>query len=86
MTFHDERIIRYLERFPDAKTNYAAQLFNVEATHVSKLRKRCGAYNPRKAAAIARNMNCADLDADILAAVYRRGLVDMVLADGSQGK
>lgn len=82
MTFHDERIVRYLERLPDSKTNEVARLFNVEASHVSKLRKRCGAFNPRKTAAVARNMNCADLDAEILAAVYKRGLVDMVL-DGS---
>ncbi|WP_085044361.1 hypothetical protein [Ensifer aridi] len=83
MTFHDERIVRYLERFPYTKTKYVAQIFGVEPTHVSKLRKQCGAFAPRKAAAVKRNMNCADLDAEILAAVYKRGLVDMVLDGGA---
>lgn len=79
MTHHDERIITYLKHSPQVRSSVVAGIFGVEQSHVDTLRRRCGAYAPRKAAAIARNMKAADLDEAILAAVYKRGLVDMVL-------
>jgi len=79
MTHHDTRIITYLQRFPEVRSGYIAGIFNVEQTHVDTLRRQCGAYPARKAASIKRNLKAADLDKAILAAVYKRGLVDMVL-------
>lgn len=79
MTHHDERIVAYLQKFPDVRSSYVAGIFNVEQQHVDTLRRKCAAYGARKKAAIARNMKPADLDDAILAAVYKRGLVDMVL-------
>ncbi|MBY5863298.1 hypothetical protein [Rhizobium leguminosarum] len=77
--FHDERITDYLRKFPEVRREHVARIFGVEPCHVSALRKKAGAYTARKAAAVARNMKAADLDDAILAAVYKRGLVDMVL-------
>ena len=79
MTHHDTRIIDYLGKFPEVRNAYVAQIFGVDASHVAALRRRSGNHNARKKAAIARNMKPADLDDAILAAVYKRGLVDMVL-------
>ena len=82
MNHHDTRIIEYCIRNPNVRSAYVAGIFGVEPTHVCALRRRAGAHAPRKAAAIARNVKAADLDDMILTAVYRRGLVDMVLTDG----
>lgn len=82
MSHHDTRITDYLLRHPQVRSSVVAGIFGVEQSHVCTLRRRAGAYEPRKAAAVARNVKPADLDDQILAAVYKRGLVDMVLADG----
>ncbi|NTI22348.1 hypothetical protein G6M87_10815 [Rhizobium rhizogenes] len=79
MTHHDTRIIDYLRKFPEVRSANIARIFNVEPSHVCTLRRKSGAYDARKSAAVQRNMKPADLDDAILAAVYRRGLVDTVL-------
>jgi len=79
MNHHDTRILDFIRRHPDVRDRYVAGIFNVEYQHVNTLRRRAGLFNARKAAAIARKMRAADLDDAILAAVYRRGLVDEVL-------
>ena len=80
MTHHDTRIVTYLKRFPEVRTKYVAGIFNVEPQHVSKLRRQNdGCLNARQKAAKDRSMPPKDLDKAILAAVYKRGLVDMVL-------
>ncbi|TDW21101.1 hypothetical protein EV128_12270 [Rhizobium azibense] len=81
MTHHDTRIIEYLRKFPEVRSAYVARIFNVEPSHVCALRRQSGAFNARKSAAVKRNVKPRDLDDAILAAVYRRGLVDTVLAD-----
>jgi hypothetical protein len=83
LTHHDERILRYIEVNPDVRSRYVAGIFGVEQSQVDTLRRRHGAFNARKKAAIARKMKPADLDDAILAAVYKRGLVDTVLDDGA---
>lgn len=79
MTHHDTRIVEYMRRFPEVRTQYVANIFGVEMSHVSTLRSRHGCYGTRKKAAIERRLSVEELDKQILAAVYKRGLVDTVL-------
>lgn len=79
MTHHDTRIVTYLRKFPEVRDQYVAGIFGVEYQHVNTLRRKHGIFNARKAAAIQRNIKAADLDKAILAAVYKRGMVDQVL-------
>ena len=82
MTRADQLIVNYLKRNLDARDSVVARLFGVEHQHVNTLRRRHGLLDARKAAARMRGVKSADLDQAILAAVYRRGLVDVVLSDG----
>lgn len=77
---HDDRIIEYLRKFPDVRRNYVARIFAVDPRHIDTLRRQAGIFNARKTAAKARAVSCKDLDDMILAAVYKRGLVDTVLS------
>lgn len=79
MNHHDTRIVTYLQRFPEVRNKYVAGIFNVEPSHVSRLRRQNGCLNGRQKAAEDRSMAPKDLDKAILAAVYKNGLVDMVL-------
>ena len=79
MTHHDQRIIAYMQRFPEVKTSYVARIFAVAPQRVSNLRAMSGTLSARRTAARVRNVKAADLDRAILKAVYGRGLVDAVL-------
>lgn len=79
MNHHDSRIVTYMERHPDVKTSYVANIFAVERAHVAKLRRIHGCLGTRKKAALDRRMTPGELDKAILDAVYKRGLVDTVL-------
>lgn len=81
MTHHDTRILDYIRRHPDVRSRYVAGIFGVEENAVNILRRKhnCHRPNPRRDAAAARNVHPDDLDKQILTAVYKRGLVDVVL-------
>lgn len=76
---HDERIADYLRKFPDVKTSHVAKIFCVSEAHVRYVRRKGGLEGTRRREAVARKMTCTELDRRILAAVYKRELVDAVL-------
>lgn len=82
MTRVDRLIVDYLRINRDARDADVARLFHVEHQHVNTLRRQHNLFNARKAAARTRGLKSADLDQAILAAVYRKNMVDKVLSDG----